>query len=135
MPRYAVWTLVVVVGTIAAWTATTARQLPPILAVHCLHDENATAMNRQRRAGALALARAINEAQGQALERTQQFLPIDALTGLPAAPDGFALRFYTDGDGYIFSLKDTRDACHYGIFSDEHGRLYEMSPQVPQLAG
>jgi hypothetical protein len=38
---------------------------------------------------------------------------------------------YADGDGYVLSIKDTRNACHYGIFSDEQGPLYEMSPQVP----
>ena len=27
-----------------------------------------------------------------------------------------------------------RDPCHFGVFSDEDGRLYEMTPSVPLLA-
>jgi hypothetical protein len=80
------------------------------------------------------LARAINQAQGRAVAASERYQPLAKLPGLPPAPSGFELRFYTDGAGYILSLKDTLDPCRYGVFTDQHGRLYEMSPQVPQIA-
>ena len=87
-----------------------------------------------RRAQAVALARAINQAEGLAAQKTREYQPLAALPNLPQAPVGFRVRLYVDESGYMFSIKDERDPCHYGIFSDENGRLYEMSPQVPQNA-
>lgn len=127
--------LLALLGTFVAWTAITATQRPPALAAaSCLHEDDPTDANRARRDEALALARALNAAQGRAAERTQLYQPLATLETLPPTPDGFDLRFYTDGAGYIFSVKDSRDPCHYGIFSDQHGRLYEATPQRPQIA-
>jgi hypothetical protein len=100
----------------------------------CLHDDDETPSNRARREQARALARAINAAQGQSVERTRRYQPLSQLPSLPEAPEGFVVRLYTDGDAYIVSIKDVRDACRYGIFSDEHGFLYESSPTVPLVA-
>lgn len=87
-----------------------------------------------RRAQAVVLARAINQAEGLAAQKTREYQPLASLPNLPQAPVGFRVRLYVDESGYMFSIKDERDPCHYGIFSDENGRLYEMSPQVPQNA-
>jgi len=100
----------------------------------CRHDSSATDADRMRRDQALALARAINQAEGLAAQRTRVYQPLASLPNLPQAPVGFRVRLYVDESGYMFSIKDERDPCHYGIFSDENGRLYEMSPQVPQNA-
>lgn len=100
----------------------------------CRHDNAGLQQDRARRDQALALARAIHSAEAILAEKTRRYQPLDQLTNLPPVPEGFALRLYTDGDGYILSLKDERDPCHYGIFSDQGGRLYEASPQVPQIA-
>jgi hypothetical protein len=102
--------------------------------IKCLHDEASLPDDRARREQARALVRAVNSAQGRAVETTGQYVAIGQLSNLPEVPTGFELRLYTDGQGYIVSLKDSRDACHYGIFSDQHGRLYEMTPQVPLIA-
>jgi hypothetical protein len=137
MRRYAAVALIVgsaVMALVVSRTDTAARQRPPALFAMCLHDEHAIQGNRARREGALDLARAINAAQGRAAEATRRYQPLSALPDLPPAPAGFEVRLYTDGDGYIFSIKDGRDPCHYGIFSDQHGRIYESSPQVPQIA-
>ena len=104
------------------------------LAGACRHDSSATEADRMRRAQAVALARAINQAEGLAAQKTREYQPLAALPNLPQAPVGFRVRLYVDESGYMFSIKDERDPCHYGIFSDENGRLYEMSPQVPQNA-
>ena len=123
---------VVLLASLAAYGQ--GRGFMPILAGACRHDSSATPVDRMRRDQALALARAINQAEGLAAQRTREYQPLAALPGLPAAPVGFRVRLYVDDSGYMFSIKDDRDPCHYGIFSDENGRLYEMSPQVPQAA-
>lgn len=133
MRRYAGFVLVAGVVGVLSWSAAGARQPFPI-AVACKHDERSTVADRTRREDARALARAINAAQVDAAARTRQYWSLADLPALPATPDGFQLRLYTDGEGYVLSIKDERDPCHYGIFSDQQGRLYEMSPQVPQAA-
>ncbi len=81
-----------------------------------------------RREQALALAKAINEAEGRAAERTRVYVPLSALRHIPAAPRGFDVRLYTDGSGYVLSIKDTLDPCRYGIFSDEAWIVYDKTP-------
>jgi hypothetical protein len=123
---------VVLLPFFAADTDGQNRFLP--LAGACRHDSAATESDRMRRDQALSLARAINQAEGLAAQRTREYQPLAALPNLPQAPPGFRVLLYVDDSGYMFSIKDDRDPCHYGIFSDENGRLYEMSPQVPQNA-
>jgi len=119
------------------------RPLPPAIrqggilptsGVACLHDSGSSPANQARRADAQALARAINAAESRAVTANRRYVPLDQLPNLPSVPGGFELRFYTDGAGYVVSLKDSRDPCRYGLFTDQHERLYEMSPQVPQIA-
>ena len=100
----------------------------------CLHDGGETSPHRARREAALTLARAINAAQGRAAEATRRYQPLAQLGGLPATPEGFVLRLHTDGEGYIFSVKDNRDPCHFGIFSDEKAFLFVASPAPPLAA-
>jgi hypothetical protein len=109
-------------------------QVVPSSGVACFHDTQSAAHNQARRAEAHAFARAINEAQSRAVSAAGRYVELSALPSLPAVPNGFALRFYTDGDSYVVSLKDTFDPCRYGLFTDQQNRLYESSPQVPQLA-
>jgi hypothetical protein len=119
------------------------RPLPPAIrpggilptsGVACLHDGGSIPANQARRADAQALARAINDAESRAVSASRRYVPLDQLPNLPPVPRGFELRFYTDGAGYVVSLKDSRDPCRYGLFTDQGERLYEMSPQVPQIA-
>jgi hypothetical protein len=100
----------------------------------CRHDEAATPADRTRRDQARALARAINAAEGRAVQSAQRYVPLNQLPGLPTTPSSFELRLYTDGSGYVVSLKDTIDPCHYGVFTDQHGLLYEVTPQRPLIA-
>jgi hypothetical protein len=101
----------------------------------CLHDAAERELDRKRRAEALGLAKTVNQAQGTAAERTRIYLPLSKLGKLPPAPRGFELRVYTDGTGYVLSLKDTLDPCKYAIFSDESGVIYEKTPlAAPILA-
>lgn len=105
-----------------------------VFATRCLHDQDETQANRMRREQAIALARAINAAQGQSAGLTRRYQPLPQLPALPATPEGFAVRLYTDGTAYMFSIKDDRDPCRYGIFSDQQAFLYESSPAPPLVA-
>ena len=100
----------------------------------CRHDQGALPADRTRRDQAKALARAINAAEGRAVLSSQRYLPLNQLPGLPVTPSSFDVRLYTDGSGYIVSLKDVIDPCHYGVFTDQHGLLYEVTPQRPLIA-
>jgi hypothetical protein len=100
----------------------------------CLHDSGETQAERTRREQALAVARAINTAEGQALQQTGRYQPLASLPNVPTLPNGFTARLFADGEGYVFSVKDTRDLCRYGIFSDQSGTLYSLTPAVSQMA-
>jgi hypothetical protein len=102
--------------------------------VSCRHDEGASPADRTRRDQARALARAINAAEGRAVQSSQRYLPLNQLPGLPMTPAAFEVRLYTDGIGYLVSLKDTIDPCRYGLFTDQLGLLYEVTPQRPLIA-
>lgn len=100
----------------------------------CLHDQLETQANRSRREKALDLARDINQAQGIARRfgtrpgRPGDYKPLDQLTNLAEAPEGFRVQLHTDGTTYSFSIKDTRDPCGYAIFSDQSLDVYEAVP-------
>jgi hypothetical protein len=122
---------VLAVGLVAAESSQRAAQ--PVALPRCRHDSAEEAPDRVRREQALALAKAINEAEGIAAERIRLYRPLAQLSSLPAAPAGFHVRLYTDGAGYILSIKDTLDPCRYGIFTDESGLVYERTPQPAPL--
>jgi hypothetical protein len=104
----------------------------------CLHGQDEQAVDRARREQAVRVARQINRAENTASLRgpsqPRNYVPLDdprlASIGIPAAPDGFKLRFYTDSDSYAFSLKDIRDRCGFAVFSDQDGRIYEALPMA-----
>jgi hypothetical protein len=128
MARYLSLAFVVAAG-IGVSAPSTQTQRPPASVAACRHDSHEQNTDRARRQSALALAKAINEAEGTFAERTRGYRPLNALRNLPPVPSGFDVRLYTDGAGYVVSLKDTIDPCRYGIFSDESGFLYEHTPQ------
>lgn len=100
----------------------------------CLHDDSENQTDRVRRDQALALARAINAAQGRAIEQSGRYESLSQLPNLPPAPDRFSVQLQANEDGYIFSIKDTRDPCRFGIFSDQQGTIYQQSPTLPLIA-
>jgi hypothetical protein len=79
-------------------------------------------------------AKAIHLAQASSVRITGRYQRLEDLVNLPERPRDFDVRLYADARGYMFSLKDTRDPCRYGIFSDQSGFLYEKSPQNPLIA-
>ena len=119
-------TVAVLMSFLLVSSVRTQRQV--VVAARCLHDGDESPANRERREQALALAKAINDAEGQSSQRTRRFQPLQQLGSLPPTPDGFVIRLYTDGDGYIFSIKDDRDACQYGVFSGSEGVSVSVEP-------
>jgi hypothetical protein len=101
----------------------------PSAAQTCLHGPDETGANRDRRERALQFAARINAAQA-VLSPTPEgrFAPLAQLRDIGWIPPGFHIQFLTDRRRYAFVLKDTRDPCHYAIFSDQDGRIYEAAP-------
>jgi hypothetical protein len=103
--------------------------------VSCLHGRPERPADVARREQAGALLKALNQAEGQSLERSRRFAPLSELAALPRTPDGFRLRLYLSDAGYVASLKDGRDPCYFGLFSDESGFVYSAAPfTVPLVA-
>jgi hypothetical protein len=96
----------------------------------CLHGQNETSEHAARREKAIKVAHAINAAEvvtvGPQSSRPKYRRPGDL--NLPPLPQGFALQFNTDGVTYNFSIKDTLDACHFAIFSDQDKLVYTATP-------
>ena len=109
-------------------TASAAPAVAQNLTQSCLHGSDETPANRTRRLQAVQYAAKVNAAEGGSVPRVQKYRPLNELANLPPLPAGFNLQFHTDGLTYTFSLKDTRDACHYAIFSDQDKLLYEAIP-------
>ena len=116
--------VLVVSGMPSARPAAQPAQVPP----RCLHSRSEDAAQRSRREQALTLAQAINRAENPARVvpgKPPSYKPLDQLSELPPAPEGFSVQLNTDGNTYSFSVKDTLDPCHYAIFSDQDRYLYE----------
>ena len=120
------------IGLIASSSSPGAAQRPQLRS-RCLHDASEPPNQRARREQAVRMARQINQAEHAAPllpPAPRTYRPLDQLPNIPPAPEGFRLQFYSDGPTYTFSLKDTLDACHYAIFSDQESGIYEGVPQT-----
>jgi hypothetical protein len=98
----------------------------------CLHGADETPANKTRREEALQVAVRINAQQAMSLSpnpRQRRYRPLQELSNIPAVPTGFDLQFHTDGQTYVFSLKDRLDPCGYAIFSDQDRGVYEALPR------
>jgi homoserine acetyltransferase len=92
----------------------------------CLHEDNETPGQRERRFQALRLARQINTAQYNVAQRnTGKFQPVANLGLTAPTLEGFEVLLTTDGTTYAFSLKDTTDPCLFGFFSDHKGTIFQ----------
>jgi hypothetical protein len=92
----------------------------------CLHGENESPEQRQRRFQAIGLVRAINGAQyNVAWQKTGRFQPVANLGLTTATPAGFDVQLSTDGTTYAFAVKDTQDPCLFAFFSDDKGVIFQ----------
>ena len=120
----------------AGLSAQGVAQLPPpsvrgdaAVVARCLHGSSESAEQSARRDRAIKVAQAINAAQVVVVgpQRPKYRRP-EELPNVPAMPQGFALQFNTDGATYSFSIKDTLDACHFAVFSDQDKFVYTATP-------
>jgi hypothetical protein len=79
----------------------------------------------ERRMAAIRHARMINTAE--ASKRVKDYQPLTQLAIQPLS-DGYTVQLTTDGASYSFSIKDTTDACHGVVFSDQDGVIYTGAP-------
>jgi len=96
----------------------------------CLHGNQESNAERTRRTQAIDYVTKVNIAESArlpALPRT--YRPLEELGNIPPVPAGFAVQFHNDDRSYTVSLKDTRDACHYAVFSDQDRLVYEGVPR------
>jgi hypothetical protein len=116
--------------SVMAIAATSSAQGGGARLATCLHGQNETSEHAARREKAIKVAHAINAAEvvtvGPQSSRPKYRRPGDL--NLPPLPQGFALQFNTDGVTYNFSIKDTLDACHFAIFSDQDKLVYTATP-------
>jgi len=104
----------------------------PVLAQQervCLHDANENAAQRARRQQAIRVARQINTEESRAASAAGGvYQPLESLGAPITLPEGFALGLSSAGKSYAFSLKDKIDACHFVLFSDQDGLIYQAAP-------
>jgi len=81
----------------------------------------------ERRTMAIQIARQINTAEAAAYRRSGRYVGVSELS-VPAGPEGFQVQLSTDASAYTFSVKDTLDACHSAMFSDQDGIIYAGAP-------
>ena len=96
----------------------------------CLHGDLESNADRTRRMQAIDYVTKVNIAESArlpALPRT--YRPLEELGNIPPVPAGFAVQFHHDDRSYTIALKDTRDACHYAVFSDQDRLVYEGVPR------
>src|SRR5258705_1568575 len=100
---------------------------------NCLHAGAESAADRARRQQAIDYAMKVNVAEmiyGIGPRQNQHYRPLEELATLPAVPAGFAIEFHNDDRGYVLSLKDTRDACRYAIFTAQNRLIYVAVPRT-----
>ena len=120
--------LLAAIGAMALAAAASAQGGGPRPAT-CLHGPGETAEQAARRDKAIKVAQAINSAQVVVVgPQKPRYRRPEQLMNIPPLPQGFDLQFNTDGASYNFSIKDTLDACHYAIFSDQDKLVYAATP-------
>jgi hypothetical protein len=97
----------------------------------CLHGNDETAEQAQRRRDALHAVHYINISESMGLEKAKRYVPLSQVPGVPA-PAGFKLSLVNDNKTYMLAAKDTQDSCGFAYFSDETGLIYEARPIKPR---
>ena len=76
---------------------------------------------------AVRFARTVNTAEARFQAQNKRYGQLsDLAVGAPL--EGFSAQLTTDGTTYTFSVKDTVDACHFALFSDQQGLIYTARP-------
>lgn len=98
---------------------------PAIEQPKCLHGQEETPDQASRRREALNFARYVNSEESLSFRSSHQYIAITQMAPSRSVPRGFELKFAADGSGYVFSIVDQEDACQFGYFSNDSGRIYK----------
>jgi len=94
----------------------------------CLHGSSEVPTELALRQAALRFARQVNTVESSVYNQEHRYRGVNELPGVSAPPEGFRAQLSTDGTSYTFSIKDTRDFCHFAYFSDQMGMIYTAVP-------
>jgi len=115
-------------------------------AQQCLHDNNETQPQKQRRIDAVNAVRRINTAEAWNKSDVNKFVPFTELVtsaswkklngedglklsdGAIGILPGFELHLSTDGTGYSMSLTDKSDPCMFTVYSNDVGIVFTGYP-------
>jgi len=115
--------------SVIAIAATSSAQGGGARLATCLHGQKETSEHAARREKSIRVAHAINAAEVVVVgPQKQRYRRPEQLMNIPSLPQGFELQFNTDGASYNFAIKDTLDACHFAIFSDQDKFVYTATP-------
>jgi hypothetical protein len=89
-------------------------------------QESTCPTDAQRRQAAVRFARDVNTAEARFHSLHARYGQVSELALVE--PDGFHAQLSSDATAYNFSLKDTVDACHFALFSDQQGLIYAGQP-------
>jgi hypothetical protein len=92
----------------------------------CLHGPAEQAEQQNRRQAGVMFLRQVNNAES-ASRRSGRYGELSELH-IATPPDGFTARVVADQTGYSVSLKDRVDPCHFAMFSDQDGVIFQANP-------
>lgn len=99
----------------------------PAQSTDCASNAPLTDAQIARHRSAVNVARQINTAEAQQSSKTKRYVPLSELAGV-TVPEGFEAQVSTDGESYMFSVKDSVDPCKSAVFSDQNGLIYTATP-------
>ena len=82
---------------------------------------------KARRREAIVFARQINTEEARTFFKTRVYQPLSAYPQI-AVPQRMSAQLVFSDSGYIFTVKDNDDPCHFALFSDQAGVIYTGQP-------
>jgi hypothetical protein len=90
----------------------------------CSADQRLGSAARHREA--IVRARSVNTRQAQQRAAASRYATAGEL-GMKD-DNGFEVSLRTEADGYMLFIRDATDPCSSGVFSDQHGVIYDSTP-------
>lgn len=112
----------------SVWILVPEREVHAAQARACLHGDDETPGERQRRVQALTFVRGVNTAQARAHATGKSYRRLPDLGDVPPIPAGFAAHLAVEADVHAVAVKDTLDPCGFAYFSDQNGLIYTGRP-------
>jgi hypothetical protein len=101
----------------------------------CLHGDDESRPEAERRREAAVYVQRIIVAQAAFFERRNRYADIGELGSMGGVPRGFVLQHASARVSYLLSLKDEQDPCGYALYSDHTRVIYAATPLPALEAG